>query len=85
MSLNVPVPMNIFLFLLEKRELFGVKKYLHHYHLQMGFSPVRNALLRSPLHCGNKTFLEAQVRDGLFPPAVPFKLLGESHKYILEI
>ena len=51
----------------------------------MGFSPVRNALLRSPLHCGNETFLEAQVRDGLFPPAVPFKLLGESHKYILEI
>ena len=81
-SLNVPVPMNIFLLLLEKESRSICTIIIYKWGSLLWEI---NALLRSPLNCGNETFLEAQVRDGLFPPAVPFKLLGESHKYILEI
>ena len=85
-SLNVPVPMNIFLFLLEKENFLESRSICIIIIYKWGSLLWEiNALLRSPLNCRNETFLEAQVRDGLFPPAVLFKLLGESHKYILEI
>ena len=53
--------------------------------LQMGSLQIDKCPLRPPLHCVNETFLEAQVRGRLRPPAVSFKLFGESHKYILEL
>ena len=34
---------------------------------------------------GNETFLEAQVRGRLCPPAVPFKLFVELHKHIQDM